>query len=81
MVWQSKEQPNLAVKVNFRLVSGDTSSSIAGGAGYHNLQLVDQVMSNKAVRVVAAQSATNNGRLTSSLTMATSQQKLEATAP
>ncbi|WP_284880452.1 type VI secretion system membrane subunit TssM [Acinetobacter variabilis] len=81
MVWQSKAQPSLAVKVNFRLVSGDTSSSIAGGAGYHNLQLVDQVMSNKAVRVVAAQSATNNGQLTSSLTTATSQQKLEATAP
>jgi type VI secretion system protein ImpL len=56
MVWKSKENPELWVKVNFRLVSGQNASSIGGQPNYANLQLVDQVVSNKSVRVVAAQS-------------------------
>ena len=67
MLWQSKEQPNLAIKVNFRLVSGDTAISIGSRASYNNLQLVDQVMSNKAVRVIAAQPATSNEQTASAL--------------
>ena len=56
MVWKSKENPELWVKVNFRLVSGQNASSIGGQPNYANLQLEDQVVSNKSVRVVAAQS-------------------------
>ena len=56
MIWKSKENPELSVKVNFRLVSGQNSNSIGGQPNYANLQLVDQVVSNKSVRVVAAQS-------------------------
>jgi len=56
MVWKSKEDPELLVKVNFRLVSGQNASSIGGQPNYANLQLMDQVVSNKSVRVVAAQS-------------------------
>ncbi|WP_286832731.1 MULTISPECIES: type VI secretion system membrane subunit TssM [Acinetobacter] len=56
MVWKSKENPELWVKVNFRLVSGQNASSIGGQPNHANLQLVDQVVSNKSVRVVAAQS-------------------------
>ena len=56
MVWKSKENPELWVKVNFRLVSGQNANSIGGQPNYTNLQLVDQVVSNKSVRVVAAQS-------------------------
>ncbi|WP_142246287.1 hypothetical protein, partial [Klebsiella pneumoniae] len=47
---------------NFRLVSGNNASSIGSNPSYSNLQLVDQVVSNKAVRVVAAQNTTMSGK-------------------
>ncbi len=56
MLWNSTENPELYVKVNFRLVSGQHTHSMSGQPNYANLQLVDQVVSNKSVRVVAAQS-------------------------
>jgi len=62
MVWRSKENPELFVKTNFRLVSGNNASSIGSNPSYSNLQLVDQVVSNKAVRVVAAQNTTMSGK-------------------
>lgn len=56
MVWKSKQDPNIAVKLNFRLISGN-SGNIGSSRGYAGLQLVDQVVTNKSVRVVAAQTA------------------------
>lgn len=62
MVWRSKENPELFVKTNFRLVSGNNASSVGSNPSYSNLQLVDQVVSNKAVRVIAAQNTTMSGK-------------------
>lgn len=56
MVWRSKDQPGLFVKTHFRLVSGNNASSIGANPNYSNLQLVDQVVSNQSVAVIAAQS-------------------------
>ena len=58
MTWASSQQPSIAVKVNFRLISGNSSSGVGSGRGYEGLQLVDKVTTNKqVVRVVAAQQA------------------------
>lgn len=70
MVWRSKENPELFVKTNFRLVSGNNTSSIGSNPSYSNLQLVDQVVSNKAVRVVAAQNKTISGKTVQTTTTA-----------
>lgn len=55
MVWVSAKDPAIAVKVNFRLISGNTGGNVGSGRGYSGLQLVDNVVNNKATRVVAAQ--------------------------
>jgi type VI secretion system protein ImpL len=55
MIWRSKQSPDVFVKVNFRLVSGNTAGSIGANPGYKGLVLVNQVVMDKAVRVVAAQ--------------------------
>lgn len=70
MVWRSKENPDLFVKTNFRLVSGNNASSIGSSPSYSNLQLVDQVVSNKAVRVIAAQNTTMSGKTAQTSTTA-----------
>ena len=54
MVWPSKQNPKVFVKVNFRLISGNASGPTTG-SGYSGMTLVDQVVTNKGVRVVAAQ--------------------------
>jgi type VI secretion system protein ImpL len=67
MVWRSKQNPDLYVKVNFRLVSGGGaggSGAIGSSHGYAGLQLVDKVTTDKAVRVVAAQQAPNTASAT-----------------
>ena len=56
MIWKNQQNPNLAVKVNFRLISG-ASDHIGSSRGYIGMQLVDQVVNNNSVRVVAAQAA------------------------
>lgn len=63
MVWRSEDHPELFVKTHFRLVSGNNSSSIGGQPNYSNLQLVDQIVSNKSVRVVAAQRTAASGQI------------------
>ena len=55
MTWISKAEPSLWLKVNFRLISGNSSGSIGSSRGYAGLQLVDKVVTDKAVRVVSAQ--------------------------
>lgn len=55
MTWTSKSEPALSLKVNFRLISGNSSGNIGSSRGYKGLQLVDKVVTAKAVRVVAAQ--------------------------
>lgn len=55
MVWRSKQNPDVSVKVNFRLVSGDTAGNIGSNPGYKGMALSEQVVMNKAVRIVAAQ--------------------------
>lgn len=56
MTWQSAQQTNLAVKVNFRLISGQ--SGVGSNRDLNGLQLVDKVTTNKATaRVVSAQQA------------------------
>ena len=55
MTWISKAEPSLSLKVNFRLISGNSSGSIGSSRGYAGLQLVDKVVTDKAVRVVSAQ--------------------------
>lgn len=57
MVWRSKTDPSVFVKVNFRLISGSSSGGIGSSRGYSGLQLVDKVTTDKAVRVVSAQPA------------------------
>jgi len=57
MVWRSKTDPSVFVKVNFRLISGSSSGGIGSSRGYSGLQLVDKVTTDKAVRVVSAQLA------------------------
>ena len=54
MIWKNPQNPNLAVKVNFRLISGN-SGQIGSSRGYAGMQLVDQVVNHKSVRVVTAQ--------------------------
>ena len=55
MTWISKAEPSLSLKVNFRLISGNSSGSIGSSRGYMGLQLLDKVVTEKAVRVVSAQ--------------------------
>jgi type VI secretion system protein ImpL len=57
MTWTDPKDPSLAVKLNFRLISGNSNSNVGSGRGYSGLQLVDKVVMDKAVRVVAAQVA------------------------
>jgi type VI secretion system protein ImpL len=57
MTWSSPKDPSLFVKLNFRLISGNSGSNVGAGRGYAGLQLVDKVVMDKAVRVVAAQVA------------------------
>ena len=56
MLWKDRQNPALAVKVNFRLISGN-SGHIGSNRGYAGMQLVDQVVNDKSVRVVSAQTA------------------------
>lgn len=55
MTWTSKADPSLSIKVKFRLISGNSSGNIGSSRGYAGLKLVDKVVTDKAVRVVAAQ--------------------------
>ena len=57
MTWADPKNPALSVKLNFRLISGNSGSNVGSGRGYAGLQLVDKVVMDKAVRVVAAQVA------------------------
>lgn len=56
LIWKNQQNPNLAVKVNFRLISSN-SGQIGSSRGYAGMQLVNQVVNNKSIRVVAAQTA------------------------
>ncbi len=56
MLWRSKTDPSLFVKMNFRLISSN-SGSIGSSRGYAGMQLVDKVTADKAARVVSAQQA------------------------
>ncbi|MFC6168346.1 type VI secretion system membrane subunit TssM [Acinetobacter terrestris] len=56
LIWKDQKNPNLAVKVNFRLISGN-SGQIGSSRGYAGTQLVNHVVNSKAIRVVAAQAA------------------------
>lgn len=55
MIWRNQQNPELVVKVNFRLISGDANGGVGGQRSYNGMQLVDQIATNKSVRVVAAQ--------------------------
>ena len=62
MSWASPQNPEIAVKVHFRLISGNSSQSGGASVGsnrdFNGLQLVEKVTTNKtAVRVVSAQAA------------------------
>ena len=62
MTWSSPQNPQVAVKVNFRLISGNSSQggnpSVGSNRDFNGLQLVDKVTTNKtAVRVISAQAA------------------------
>lgn len=61
MTWASAQQPSLAVKVNFRLISGNSGqggTGVGSNRDLNGLQLVDKVTTNKATaRVVSAQKA------------------------
>lgn len=56
LIWKDQTNPNLAVKVNFRLISGN-SGQIGSSRGYAGMQLVNHVVNSKSIRVVAAQAA------------------------
>jgi type VI secretion system protein ImpL len=57
MTWTSKQNSDLFVKLQFRLISGNASNPIGSNRGYVGLKLVDRVTSPKAALVVAAQQA------------------------
>jgi type VI secretion system protein ImpL len=57
MTWASKQNSDLFVKLQFRLISGNASNPIGSNRGYVGLKLVDRVTSPKAPLVVAAQAA------------------------
>ncbi|WP_445114525.1 type VI secretion system membrane subunit TssM [Acinetobacter sp. WZC-1] len=60
MTWVSQQNPALSIKMNFRLISGNSGNSggsVGSGRGYSGLQLVDKVTTSKSARVVAAQQA------------------------
>lgn len=61
MTWASTQQPSIAVKVNFRLISGNSGqggTGVGSNRDLNGVQLVDKVTTNKAtVRVVSAQQA------------------------
>lgn len=61
MTWASAQQPSVAVKVNFRLISGNSGqggTGVGSNRDLNGVQLVDKVTTNKAtVRVVSAQQA------------------------
>lgn len=52
MTWTSKQDPQIFIKTNFRLISG---SGAGGNRGYTNLKLVDHVASTTGIRIIAAQ--------------------------
>jgi type VI secretion system protein ImpL len=52
-----KQNSDLFVKLQFRLISGNASNPIGSNRGYVGLKLVDRVTSPKAPLVVAAQAA------------------------
>lgn len=62
MAWSNPQQPSIAVKVNFRLISGNSGQggnpSVGSNRDLNGVQLVDKVTTNTtAVRVVSAQKA------------------------
>lgn len=59
MIWRAKEDPKIFVKMNFRLISG-SSNGIGSNKGYNGMQLANTVLTNKAVRVVSAESIGNH---------------------
>lgn len=64
MTWSNPQQPNMSVKVNFRLISGSSGQNGGAAVGpdrsFNGLKLVEKVTTNKtAVRVVSAQQAPN----------------------
>ncbi|MEG2471835.1 type VI secretion system membrane subunit TssM [Acinetobacter sp.] len=60
MLWRSRQDAKVFVKVNFRLVSGNASGSIGANPGYKGMALAEQAVMNKAVRIVAAQAMTES---------------------
>lgn len=62
MTWISKQNPQVFVKTNFRLISG---SGAGGNRGYTNLKLVDHVTSTTDVRIIAAQTTPTTNTITS----------------
>lgn len=58
MLWRSRQDAKVFVKVNFRLVSGNASGGIGANPGYKGMALAEQAVMNKAVRIVAAQAMT-----------------------
>ena len=62
MTWVNAQNPGVAVKVNFRLISGNSGQggnpSVGSNRDLNGVQLVDKVTTNKTtVRVVSAQQA------------------------
>ncbi|MGE8541579.1 MAG: type VI secretion IcmF C-terminal domain-containing protein, partial [Acinetobacter sp.] len=66
LVWRAKQDANILVKVNFRLVSGNNAGNIGSNPSYNGMALSNQVVMNKVVRIVAAQ-AMPAANLTASL--------------
>ena len=60
MIWRSPQDANILVKVNFRLVSGNTGGGIGANPSYKGLLLSNQVVMNKVARIVAAQAVSLN---------------------
>lgn len=60
MTWTSSKDPSIFVKVNFRLISGNSGGNVGSGRGYSGLQLVDKVLINKELHVTSAQNTVLN---------------------
>ena len=86
MTWASAQQPSVAVKVNFRLISGNSGQggnpSVGSNRDLNGVQLVDKVTNNKAtVRVVSAQQAPASAAVANPATANALQQASQGATP
>jgi type VI secretion system protein ImpL len=62
MTWKNNSSPSASVTMNFRLISGNSGGNVGSGRSYAGLQLVDTVVTNRAVKTVTPQANTTTNQ-------------------